>query len=209
MPSAGKHCQINIRNRCTARALSAGVVYSKNEEDHMNRRGILSISAVTVLGLAFVPSSAVSQQKSLKEQLVGAWTLVSQEFTTPDGTKRQGFAGVVVGPNARGILILDAGGRYAFVAGTADRPKFKTSGAPRLEGTAEEYKAAVQSFAANYGSWSVNEADKTLTQRFESALIPNAEGTDDKASVSLAGDELKLSASFAGGHREEVYRRGK
>jgi hypothetical protein len=175
----------------------------------MNRRSILSISAVTVLGIAFVPSSAVSQQKSLKDQLVGAWTLVSQEFTAPDGTKRQGGAGVVVGHNARGILILDASGRYAFMAGSADHPKFKTSGVPRLEGTAEEYKAAVQSFAANYGSWSVDEADKTLTQRLESALIPNAEGTEDKASASLAGDELKLSASFASGRRDEVYRRAK
>jgi hypothetical protein len=194
----------------------------------MNRRSILSISAMTMLGLAFVPSSAVSQQnmqqmrqqmqqmmqqmqqqQSLKDQLVGTWMLVSQELTAPDGTKRQGPAGVVVGHNPRGILILDAGGRYANVTGAADRPKFKTSGVPRLEGTAEEFKAAVQSFAANYGTWSVNEADKTLTLRLESAMIPNAEGTDDKTSVGLAGDELKLSASFASGRRDEVYRRAK
>lgn len=174
----------------------------------MNRRSILGISAVTVLGLAFVPSSAVSQQKSLRDQLVGAWTLVSQQFTAPDGSKREGVAGVI-GGNSRGILILDASGRYAFVVGRTDRPKFKASGVPRLEGTAEEYKAAVVSFAANYGTWSVNEADKTLTQRFESALIPNAEGTEDKASVSLAGDELKLSANFDAGRRDEVYQRAR
>jgi hypothetical protein len=174
----------------------------------MNRRSILSISAVTVLGLAFVPSKAVSQQKSLRDQLVGAWVLVSQEFTSADGTKREGVAGVI-GGNSRGVMILDASGRYAFVVGRSDRPKFKTTGVPRLDATPEEYKAAVVTFGANYGTWSVNEADKTLTQRFEGALIPNAEGTVDTESVSLAGDDLKLSASVASGRRDEVYQRAK
>jgi hypothetical protein len=72
-------------------------------------RSANSISAMTVFGLALVPSSAVSQQKSLKEQLVGAWTLVSGDITAPDGTKRQPY-----GANPKGILILDAGGRYAL-----------------------------------------------------------------------------------------------
>jgi hypothetical protein len=35
------------------------------------------ISAITMLGLALIPGSAVSQQRSLKEQLVGTWTFVS------------------------------------------------------------------------------------------------------------------------------------
>ena len=43
----------------------------------MHRRNMLSISAITALGLALMPGNAVSQQKSLKDQLVGAWTLVS------------------------------------------------------------------------------------------------------------------------------------
>ena len=72
----------------------------------MNTRSILSISAMTVLGLALVPSSAVSQQKSLKDQLVGTWTIVSDEITAPNGAKQQPY-----GANPKGILILDAGGR--------------------------------------------------------------------------------------------------
>src|SRR3979490_2136160 len=79
-------------------------------------RSANSISAMTVFGLALVPSSAVSQQKSLNEQLVGAWTLVSGDITAPDGTKRQPY-----GANPKGILILDAGGRYAWMAMRPDR----------------------------------------------------------------------------------------
>jgi len=37
----------------------------------MNRRSVLSVSAIAVLGLALLPATAFSQQKSLKEQIVG------------------------------------------------------------------------------------------------------------------------------------------
>ena len=53
----------------------------------MNRRSILSIPAMTVLGLALAPSSAVSQQKSLKEQIVGSWTYASADTVRPDGSR--------------------------------------------------------------------------------------------------------------------------
>jgi hypothetical protein len=44
---------------------------------------------------------------------------------------------------------------------------------------------------AQFGTWSVNEADKTLTTHIEGALFPNGEGTDARVSVGLTGDELK------------------
>jgi len=157
------------------------------------------------LGLALLPSTAAAQQKTLKEQLVGIWTLVSTDVTPPTGSKRQDF-----GANPRGILMLDAGGRYAQVWGRADRPKFKASGNLRLDTPAAEYGEAARAFVGNFGTWTVNEADKTLTQRYEAALIPNVEGTEAKVSVSLAGDELKFVATSATGARTDtVYRRAK
>jgi hypothetical protein len=171
----------------------------------MNRRHILSLSVVTALGLILLPSSAISQQKSLKEQLVGAWTLVSNDTIAPDGTKQQTF-----GANPKGILILDAGGRYASVTGRPDRAKFKATSNLRSAATVEEFAAAARGFGANFGTWSVNEADKTLTRKFEIALIPNNDTQETKASVSLAGDELKLTATpAAGGRNDTVFRRAK
>jgi lipocalin-like protein len=61
-----------------------------------------------------------------------------------------------------------------------------------VRASAEQFKAATQNVVANFGTWSVNEADKTLTRHSEGALIPNAEGNDAKVSVSVAGDELKV-----------------
>ena len=126
----------------------------------MNRRSILGIFAITVLGLAFISSSAIAQQKLLKEQLVGPWTLVSRVNTLPNGTKRPVS-------NPKGILFFDAGGRYAVVLGRGDRPKFKSANQP----TTEELAAATSDFfAANFGTWSFDEADKTLTLRYDGAL---------------------------------------
>jgi hypothetical protein len=56
---------------------------------------------------------------------------------------------------------------------------------------AAEFGEAARAFAANFGTWSVNEADKTPIRRFEGALVPNNEGIETN-SISLAGDELKL-----------------
>ncbi len=50
----------------------------------MNR---VCLVVTTGLGLAFLLGRAVSQQKSLKDQLVGTWTLSSFELTRPDGSK--------------------------------------------------------------------------------------------------------------------------
>src|ERR1700730_10753713 len=107
----------------------------KKRETQMNRHSILAISAITALGLALAQSAAVAQQKSLKEQLVGAWTLVSCGSTSANGAKSPQCA------NPNGILILDAGGRYATVTANRDRPKFTTGN--RLEIPAEQFKAAV------------------------------------------------------------------
>jgi hypothetical protein len=76
----------------------------------MNRRGIFTISALTALGLAFLSGGAVSQQISLKDQIIGTWALVSNDNVAPDGTKRQIF-----GANPKGILIFEANGRYAQI----------------------------------------------------------------------------------------------
>ena len=66
----------------------------------MDRRDLFSLSAVTALTFALLPSSAVGQQRSLNDQLVGTWTLVSTD-------NAQNF-----GANPKGMLVFDGNGRY-------------------------------------------------------------------------------------------------
>jgi hypothetical protein len=170
----------------------------------MNRRSILQLFAMPALGLALLSGGAVSQQKSLKQQLVGTWTLVSNDNVAPDGTKRQIF-----GPHPKGIMILDADGRYALIAVNPARPKFK--GNTRLDGTPEENKAAIAGTVASFGTWSVDEATNTLITLIDGNLFPNDEGREQRRLVTLEGDELKqvnLNPG-SGGRAEIVFRRAK
>jgi hypothetical protein len=73
----------------------------------MNR--IFSLSAAVALTLALLPTAAVSQQRTLKDQLVGAWTLVSIIATDKAGNKSDRR-----GPNPKGLLIFEANGHYSI-----------------------------------------------------------------------------------------------
>jgi hypothetical protein len=170
----------------------------------MKPGGIFRLSAVAALGFACLWGNALAQQQTLRQQLVGSWVLVSNDNVAPDGTKRQ-----LYGPYPKGILILSAEGRYAQVQVNPDRPKFK--GKTRLDGTPEENKAAMAGTVAHFGTWSVNEVEKTLIMRSEGNLFPNDEGTESKRAVILAGDELTYANPSAGGggRSESVYKRAK
>jgi hypothetical protein len=146
----------------------------------MDRGSVFTLSSITALGLAMLPSSIVAQQETLRQQLLGHWTLVSCEGPQP-------FCA-----NASGSLSLGVSGRSIQVMTARGRPKATAAASSRADVTPEYYKAIAQGVVANFGTWSVNEADKTLTRQMEGALFPNTEGTEQKFSVSLTGDELKL-----------------
>jgi Lipocalin-like domain len=156
----------------------------------MKRRNIVGLSMVAALGLALLPAGAVGQQKSLKDQLAGAWTHVSTKYKFPDGKTAD-----TMGPNARGIMILDASGHMAFINMRASLPKFTAN--DRTKGTAEENKAIVNGSYAYFGTYTVNEADHSFTVHVEGSTFPNFDGIDQKRSITLAGDELRYTNPVA------------
>jgi Lipocalin-like domain len=169
----------------------------------MNRRTTLALGTTALMCLSIaLPGAALAQQKPLKEQLIGTWTIVSNDNVAPDGNKRQLF-----GANPKGVLVLAANGQYSQIIVRPDVPKFKINN--RLEGTPEENKAAVHGTTATFGTWSVDEASKTLIVRNEGGMFPNQGGTESKRSVTLAGDQLKVSnpTPAAGGRSESVWKR--
>jgi hypothetical protein len=153
----------------------------------MNRRDISSLSVIAALGLALLPGNAFSQQKSLKDQVVGTWTFVSALDVKPDGTKSDRW-----GRNPKGIFIFDATGHFAQFITRSDIPKFAAKSVD--QGTAEENKAVMAGLVASFGTYTVNEADKTLITRVEGNIFPNLVGAEQKRLiVSLTPDELKYT----------------
>jgi hypothetical protein len=131
---------------------------------------------------------------------VGTWTWVSVDLTRPDGTKYQPF-----GPTPKGYVIFDSNGRFAYLLSRPGRPKFAANN--RDEGTAEENKASVQGVIA----YSVN--DKTLIWNIEASNYPNAEGQEQKRTITLTADELRWTnpapTVAGGGTAQTVLRRVK
>jgi len=153
-------------------------------------------------GVALPANNASAQQKSLKDQLAGTWMQVSNITTHPDGTKSDTW-----GPNAKSIVIFASNGRVATVTMRSDLPKFASNN--RATGTADENKAVIQGSIAYFGTYSVDEADKSLTIQIEGATFPNWTGTAQKRKIAISGDELtqSVAAGSAGGTVEIKFKR--
>jgi len=166
----------------------------------MKQFSMLSLSAILALGAASISDGAFAQQRVTKDQLVGTWTLVS--CTDANG----GTPAPCV--NAKGRTIFEANGQYMLSFAPVGRPKFDDQGG-RARRSADQWKAAAQDFYSNFGPWSFNDADQTITQTNEVSIIPNREGREYKSKVSLTGDELRLTAIGAGGDagRATIWRR--
>ena len=136
----------------------------------MRRRYVLGMCTVAPLACVLLTASSFAQQKSLKEQLVGAWTMVSSSTKLPDGSPAWGA-------NPIGLLIFTDNGRYSSQVMRPHLPKFASNS--RTQGTPDEYKAVVHGSIANFGTYTVNEANKTITIRYDGSTFPNRKGAED------------------------------
>jgi Lipocalin-like domain len=166
----------------------------------MNRRSVLG-TAATVLACFLLgdAASAATKAKVSKKQLIGNWILVSN--TAANGRP--------FGPND-GYATFSADGRFSITLLRSDLPKFASNN--RDTGSADENKAIVQGSNAYFGTYSLNEADGTVTLHIERASFPNWAGTDQqRLIVSLTTTELKYTnpAASTGGTAELGWKRVK
>jgi Lipocalin-like domain len=170
---------------------------------------LLSVCAVAGLGLALAPGASVAQQKSMKDQLVGAWTLLLVDSVKDDGTHVPEF-----GPNPDGVLMFSPNGRYSLEIARASLPKFASN--DRDKGTADENKAVVQGTLSHFGTYAINDGDKSVSFRIESSSFPNWDGTKQTRQITaLTDDVLTYNTPVPSGaptgvnHVEVVWRRAK
>ena len=130
-------------------------------------------------------SAAAQPASPLKEQLVGTWKLVSIVNTRIDGSKYELF-----GPDANGVLTFDGDGRYSLQIIRRDRPLFVGA---RMEGSAEENKAAVQGMISHFGTYALDEANRSITFRIDSSSYPNWDKTEQTRHIVFLVDRLSWS----------------
>lgn len=142
--------------------------------------------ARSLLLLCFCFSAADAYGQTAKE-LVGSWTLISVTVNR-DGEKVEPF-----GPNPKGTMTFDSGGRFSIIVTRSDLPKFASNN--RAAGTSEENKAVAQGSIAYFGTYNVNENDHMFTVHVGGSTYPNFVGTDQKRIFVITGDELKYTNS--------------
>ena len=172
----------------------------------MNRRIPLAMTTTALLCLAvsLSASNSLAQQKSLKEQLVGTWILVSSDQVLPDGRKLKQF-----GANPKGINVFDADGRFFLMVASADNLQIASRG-PSSKTNYEDVGGLIVESIAYYGTYTVNEAERVAILHLEASTFPRQIGTDQKRSIiSLTANELKYGypAAMPGVHVHQGWTR--
>jgi hypothetical protein len=142
----------------------------------------------TALSLAIVAhvevSNAQQRTTSLRDEIVGTWTAVSQ-YVDQDGKKLEPF-----GSNPKGMVVYTPDGRFILVLQRSTLPKFVSNS--RMTGTADENKAIVQGSIAYFGRYSIDEKDRKINLHYDGSTYPNWDGEDQTRIIKLNGDELKI-----------------
>ncbi len=130
-----------------------------------------------LLAAAFGMGAAVAQPaKSMREQIVGTWDFVIAEITAANGTKTLPF-----GDKPKGQLIFTADGHFSQVHVSSGLPRIASNN--RLAGTDADNRAIVHGTLALFGTYTVDEAKKTLTFNITASTYPNQEGTSQTRTI--------------------------
>jgi len=168
-------------------------------------KGTFFVTVLLLLAGALPASKAGAQEKSLKDGVIGAWSLVSFESFDPAGAKVPSMEG----GNVEGRLILTSNGLLS-VQIISEIPKLVSK--DRLKTTAAEEKAVAHGVLSFFGTYSVNDANKTISFLIERSTFPNqVTGKGAKRALTLTGDEMRFNNSgrTAGGNVVIVWKRMK
>jgi Lipocalin-like domain len=126
--------------------------------------------------------------RSLREALVGSWTLVSWVQTDIE----TGEEFLPVGESPVGYLLYTPDGYMSAQIATPGRDDFADGDMSR--GTPDEYMAAGRSYLAYSGPYYVDEARAAVEHGMTISLFPNWTGDRQLRLVDLDGDVLRLNA---------------
>ena len=156
--------------------------------------------ATALLAMLLLTPGIVLAQ-SLKEQLPGAWRLVSI-YNEENGKKTNVF-----GDKPLGLAMYDRSGNIIQFIGNPDVPKFAV--ANRQKGTDKEYRDAMRGTISGFGTYTVQ--GDTVTIKWIASSYPNRTGTTETRTYKLVGNELHITnpTASSGGTAFSKYVRAK
>lgn len=164
----------------------------------------MKVVQIVLTAISFALTNTASAQ-NLRTHLVGTWDFIVAEVKAPDGKVSYPF-----GKSPKGILIFTPDGRFAQVH-VGDVPKIASNN--RLKGTPEEYAAIMHGSLSVFGTYTVDEAKKTVTYHIVSSTFPNWEGESQTRTIDkLTAEEfVNTNPNVAGGRgsASNFYKRAK
>jgi hypothetical protein len=148
---------------------------------------------------------ALPRQRTLREQLIGHWTLVSLAAVNGSDVEYP------MGQDIEGVITYEQTEHMATQIMRHDRPRFASGDMDR--GSLAELSAAVAGYTAYFGTYSVDESAAVVTHHVKGSLFPNWVGTEQRREVVLDRDHLTLTSQpilFGGKTRvfRVVWKRG-
>ena len=145
-------------------------------------------TTLLLLASALLGSGVPVWAKSLKDQLVGTWSLISFEAKDTTGRKVPS----IEGSDVKGRLFLTDSGLLS-VQIIADYPKLASK--DRLKTTPAENEAVAHGLLCFFGTYKVDETSKQIVFYIERSSFPNqATGKGFARRVTLTGDQLRLDS---------------
>jgi hypothetical protein len=129
---------------------------------------------IVVMLTALSADGASAQQTSIKDQLVGTWTLVSIADVYENGKKVDDW-----GKSVGGAASYDANGRFTYMIIGGNLPERTNS--PRVSS---------RMVVAYYGRYTVDETKRTVTYTADRSTNPGFDGGSRTVSLTLNGDDM-------------------
>jgi hypothetical protein len=150
-------------------------------------RRIVSAALAAAAFLFLFGFGVTAQQSSIKDRLLGAWTLVSVLAEAADGQRTEPF-----GPNPIGTIIFAPEGHFSLFQSRTGLPNIAAN--DRAKATAEEAQAIMAGAIAYFGTYAI-EADNTISVKLDGSTFPNLIGgaAQKRIVTSLTGEEFKFT----------------
>ena len=152
----------------------------------MKRASIVGTFSIAMMAWVLMSQTVMSQQKSLKQQLIGTWIYVSSTAKRDDGSN-------VPRPSAQGAVTYTADGRFHFITTRTDAPKYASGDLARP--SPDEAMAIASGSIAYTGTYTVDEGTKTIHVNIETSTFPNLVGAPNQRRIvtSITADEMKFT----------------